>query len=102
MPRIVEYPHASFNTALEIAAAVDYLGGSCTASSCADRLNRKIGGAFKSSVNASTKHGLITSKRDILSVTELYKLYKLAYNEQEKMDTLRKAFLMPAMYRRIL
>ncbi len=101
MPKIVDYPHASFKNVFEIAAAVDYLGGSCSVESCAERLKKKVSGAFKSLISGAMKHGLITSKKDVLSITELYRIHKLAYNEQEKMEVLRKSFLMPALYSKI-
>lgn len=101
MPRVVDYPHASFKSSLEVAAAVDYLGGSCSIESCADRLKKKVSGAFKSVLSAAIKHGLITSKKEVLSITELFRLHKLGYNEQEKLEFLRKSFLMPALYSKI-
>lgn len=101
MPRLVDYPHGSFKSALEIATAVDYLGGSCSLASCAEHLNKKIGGSFKSIISSSIKHGLINSKKDILNTTELFRLYKLAYDDQEKLETLRKAFFLPNLYKKI-
>ena len=101
MPRVVDYPHASFKSAFEVAASVDYLGGSCSVESCADRMKKKVSGAFRSLINAAMKHGLITSKKEVLSITELFRLYKLGYNEQEKLEFLRKSFLMPALYSRV-
>jgi hypothetical protein len=101
MPRIVDYPHASFKSAFEVASAVDYLGGSCSSESCAERMKKKVSGAFKSTITAALKHGLITSKKDVLSITELFRLHKLGYNEQEKLEFLRKSFLMPILYSKI-
>lgn len=101
MPRVVDYPHASFKSAFEVASAVDYLGGSCSVESCADRMKKKVSGAFKSNISAALKHGLITSKKDVLSITELFRLHKLGYNEQEKLEFLRKSFLMPVLYAKI-
>lgn len=101
MPKIVDYPHASFKSVFEIAAAVDYLGGSCSVESCAERMKKKVSGAFKSLISAAVKHGLLTYKKDVLSVTELYRHHKLGYNEQEKLEVLRKSFLMPSLYQKI-
>jgi len=101
MPKVVDYPHASFKSVFEIAAAVDYLGGSCSVDSCAERMKKKVSGAFKSLISAAIKHGLLTYKKDILSVTELYRHHKLGYNEQEKLEVLRKSFLMPSLYSKI-
>jgi hypothetical protein len=101
MPRTVDYPHAAFKSSIDLATAVDYLGGSCSVINCAERLNKKVSGAFKSLVSAAVKHGLITVKKDVLNTTELYRLYKFSYNEEEKLDTLRKAFLYPVLYQKI-
>ncbi|WP_276345632.1 hypothetical protein [Daejeonella sp. JGW-45] len=101
MPRLVDYPHGSLKSALEIAAAVDYLGGSCSIVNCADRLKKKISGAFRSLISASIKHGLITNNKEVLNTTELYRVYKLAYDENEKLETLRKVFFYPPLYQKI-
>jgi hypothetical protein len=101
MPKVVDYPHASFKSVFEIAAAVDYLGGSCSVESCAERMQKKVSGAFKALISAAIKHGLLTNKKDVLSVTELYRHHKLGYNEQEKLEVLRQSFLMPSLYSKI-
>lgn len=101
MPKLVDYPHASFKKVFEMAAAVDYLGGSCSVESCAERMKMKVSGAFKSLISAAIKHGLITNKKDVLSVSELYRHHKLGYNEQEKLEILRKSFLMPGLYTKV-
>ena len=101
MPRLIDHPRASFKNGQEIAAAVDYLGGSCTIASCADKMKKKVSGAFKALISAGVKHGLVYLKKDILSTTELFKTYKLGYDEVEKLETLRKAFLAPPIYQKI-
>ncbi|OJW84662.1 MAG: hypothetical protein BGO69_08050 [Bacteroidetes bacterium 46-16] len=101
MPRVIDYPRGSFKNALEIANAVDYLGGNCSVASCADKLQKKVSGAFSALINAAAKHGLITYKKEMLATTELYRVYKYSYNEDEKLNTLRKSFLYPILYTKI-
>lgn len=101
MPKVIEYPSGSFGKALELANAVDYLGGNCTVQSCADRLNKKVSGGFGMLISSAIKHGLITRKREELFTTQLYKDIKLAYTDEEKTANLRKAFLSPVLYKRI-
>ena len=101
MPRLIEHPRASFKNGLEVAASVDYIGGSCTIDICAEKMKKKVSGAFKGLISAGVKHGLVTMKKEVLSTTELYRTYKLAYDEKEKTETLRKAFLYPPLYQKI-
>lgn len=101
MPRLIEHPRASFKNGLEIAASVDYMGGSCTVEICAEKMKKKVSGAFKGLISAGVKHGLVTMKKDSLTTTELYRTLKLAYDEKEKTETLRKAFLYPPLYQKI-
>ncbi len=101
MPRLIDHPRASFKNGQEVASAVDYLGGSCNLTSCAERMGKKVSGAFKALISAGVKHGFVTLKSDILSTTDLYRTLKLAYNEDEKIETLRKAFLYPPLYQKI-
>ncbi len=101
MPKVIEYPSSSFAKALELANAVDYLGGNCSVQSCADKLNKKISGGFGMLISSAIKHSLITRKRDELFTTQLYKDIKLAYHNEEKTQNLRQAFLAPLLYKRI-
>jgi len=101
MPKVIEYPSGSFAKALELANAVDYLGGNCTIQSCADKLNKKVSGGFGMLISSAIKHSLITRKREELFTTQLYKDIKLAYNDEEKTQNLRQAFLSPTLYKRI-
>ncbi|HZQ42192.1 MAG TPA: hypothetical protein VFA99_03030, partial [Acidobacteriaceae bacterium] len=103
MPKIVDYPRASLRSSLELAAAVDALGGSCTDEMCAQRMSRKHGsGAFNSLINAAVKHGLVDSKRGNLSTTPLYSRdYKHAYSDTQRMEALRRAFLNVPLFKRI-
>lgn len=101
MPKIIDYPRASLKSSLELAKAVDDLGGECSTDMAAERLNRKVSGAFSALVSAATKFGLVESKSQKLSTTALYKDYKLAYTPEESNEKLREAVLSPVLFRGI-
>lgn len=104
MPKLTEYPRASFKNALSLANAVNALGGDCSVNTCADKLNYKGGnknGAFNSLVGAAVKHGLITSKSETLIITDIYSKISLSYNDKERQEHLQSAFLTPMLYRKI-
>lgn len=101
MPKIVDYPLFPFEKVLELANAVDYLGGSCTIQDCAHRLKKKLSGGFGVLISSAIKHDLIGRKGDRLSVTDLYKKIKFSYNPAEKADCQRISFLHPVLYRKI-
>lgn len=102
MPKIVDYPRASFERALNLAKAVDGLGGSCAVESAADSLGMKVGGGYLSIQSAAVKHGLIDKDGDQLHTTELFKRYKLAYDEQEEREVLTEAFMNVPVYAQVL
>ena len=93
MPRAVEYPRRSLSDALKLAETVSSLGGKCSVETCAESMKRKVSGAFAALVNAAVKYGLVTSKSGELAVTEQFNRYRLAYDEEEKRELLRQAFL---------
>lgn len=101
MPKIVDYPRASLKSALELARAVDDLGGSCTAGMAAERMSRRISGAFSMLISSASKFGLIENKGQKLSTTNLYKDYKLSYNEEEKSQKLREIMLSVQLFKSI-
>ena len=101
MPRTVDYPGASLRKALETANAVDYLGGKCSLETCADKMGMSIGGGFKAVISAAVKFNLIEVHKGNLSTTELYKLIKYSYDESEKIDNYRKAFLSAPIFNNI-
>ena len=92
MPKSVDYPRGSLKSALEIARAVQELGGSCTIETCADHLGKKVGGSFRSQVSSATKYNFITTKKGMLVTTPHYKKLSLAYNEEEKIQLLQESF----------
>ncbi len=101
MPRLIDYPRASFKNGQEIAYAVDYIGGSSTIESCAEKMGKKVSGAFNALISSGVKHGLVSMKKEILTTTDLFQILKLAYNKAEKTETLRKSFLHPPLYKKI-
>lgn len=102
MPKIVNYPRKSFETAMEIAETVEKLGGKCTEQILGTKLGRKKGGSFDADINSAVKHGLVEKMKDTLKITDLFKNIKLAYTDDEKKGNLAKSFLIPDTYREIL
>jgi hypothetical protein len=101
MPKIVDYPRTSLKAALELAKAVDDLGGSCTGGMAAERMSRKISGAFSMLISSASKFGLIENKGQKLSTTNLYKDYKLSYTPEEKSQKLREIMLSVQLFQSI-
>ena len=101
MPKLIEYPKGSLARSVELAGAVDAMGGSCTPEMCATRLDRKTGGAFKSLTGAAVKYGLIEVKKQELSTTELFAEYKLAYSDADREQALRQALLLPPTFQKL-
>lgn len=98
MPRIVDYPRASLKAALELAKAVDGLGGTTTVDMAAEKTGKKVSGAFNALVGAAVKYNLLESRSGKLSTTSLYREYKLAYNEDEERHKLRTALLSAPLF----
>src|SRR5437867_10041615 len=103
MPRMVDYPRKSLSQSLELANAVDSLGGSSSEDMAANRMGRKgtNSGAFSALVGAAVKYGLIDVRKSLLSTTARYRDYKLAYNEDQRVQALRGAFLNVPLFQRI-
>jgi hypothetical protein len=101
MPKIIDYPRQSLKRALQLAEVVDRLGGECTAQSAAESMGNKMGGAFKALIGAAVKYGLISNVRSKLKTEPLFQDYKLAYNESQKQEALRRAFLTPPLFQSI-
>lgn len=98
MPKIVDYPRAPLQRALALAEVVDSLGGEATVESAADHMGNKIGGAFKSLVAAAAKYGLVSTSKGRIKTEPLFQDLKLAYNDSQKQDALRRAFLGPPLF----
>lgn len=101
MPKIIDYPRTSLRAALQLAEAVDSFAGSCSAELAAEKLGKKISGAFSALISSSVKYGLIDSKAGKLSITPLYREYKLAYTAEDANKNLTEALLRPPLFRAI-
>ena len=98
MPKLIDYPRTSYTGAWEVAEIVDDTGGKCALDTCARKLNRKVSGSFKAIVGSAVKFGLLTSKREILTTTTLFRRIKHAYDKQEELVFHREAFLTPPLF----
>ncbi|SMB99763.1 hypothetical protein SAMN00120144_3603 [Hymenobacter roseosalivarius DSM 11622] len=101
MPKTIEYPRTSYLSAWEVAEVVDDTGGKCAIETCARKLNRKVSGSFKAILGSAVKFGLITSKRELLTTTNLFRRIKHAYDKQEEKIYHREAFLHPPLFTQI-
>lgn len=98
MPKILDYPKSSFANSMNMATAIDALGGSCEKESCADQMGLKLTGAFSKRISAAVKYNLITSTKGRLAITDLYKSIKNAYDDDEEQLRKKEAFLTPPVY----
>ncbi|TVT42745.1 hypothetical protein FNT36_01225 [Hymenobacter setariae] len=98
MPKLIDYPRTSYTGAWEIAEVVDDTGGKCALETCARKLNRKVSGSFKAIIGSAVKFGLLTSKREMLTTTTLFRRIKHAYDKQEELVFHREAFLTPPLF----
>lgn len=101
MAKIIDYPRASLRAALQVADAVDGFAGSCSVELAAEKLGKKVGGAFAAQISAAVKYGLIDSKGGKLSTTALYRNFKLAYTPEESSRQLQAALLSPPLFANI-
>jgi len=101
MPKIIEYPKGNFKSSLELAEAVSSLGGSCDRESCASKMGLKISGAFGTKIGTTARYELISTEKGKLQITELYKLIKNAYNDDERKKFETEAFLKPEVFNKL-
>jgi hypothetical protein len=101
MPKTIDYPRTSYTGAWEVAEVVDDTGGKCAIDTCARKLNRKVSGSFKAIIGSAVKFGLVTSKRELLTTTNLFRRIKHAYDKQEEKIYHREAFLNPPLFTQI-
>lgn len=101
MPKQIDYPRATLKNSLELAHAVDRLGGKSSLEMVAEALNKKVSGAFQALVGATAKYGLIVNKQGQLETTALFRNQKLAYSEKERMAVLSEAFMKVPLFREI-
>jgi hypothetical protein len=98
MPKLIDYPRTTYAGAWELAEVIDDTGGKCAIETAARKLNRKVSGSFKAIIGSAVKFGLLTSKRDLLTTTTLFKRIKHAYDKQEEIVFHREAFLTPPLF----
>jgi hypothetical protein len=98
MPKLIDYPRTSYAGAWEVADVVDDTGGKCALETCARKLNRKVSGSFKAIIGSAVKFGLLSSKREMLTTTTLFRRIKHAYDKQEELVFHREAFLTPPLF----
>ena len=101
MPKLIDYPRTNYTGAWELAEIVDDTGGKCAIETAARKLNRKVSGSFKAIIGSAVKFGLMTSKRELLSTTTLFKRIKHAYDKQEELQFHREAFLAPPLFTQV-
>ncbi|SET38566.1 hypothetical protein [Hymenobacter actinosclerus] len=101
MPKTIDYPRTSYQSAWEVAEVVDDTGGKCAIDTAARKLNRKVSGSFKAIIGSAVKFGLLTSKRELLTTTNLFRRIKNAYDKQEERIYEREAFLHPPLFTQI-
>ncbi|WP_226929930.1 hypothetical protein [Hymenobacter siberiensis] len=101
MPKLIDYPRTNYTGAWELAEITDDTGGKCTIENAARKLNRKVSGSFKAIIGSAVKFGLITSKRELLTTTTLFKRIKHAYDKEEELTFHREAFLTPPLFTQI-
>lgn len=101
MAIIIDYPQASLKNALEVARAVDDLGGRCTTEMAAEKMGMKMGGGYRSLVGASAKYGLLVSKGGSLETTAAFKDHKLAYSTEEAERVLQRCLLQPPVFHKV-
>ena len=98
MPKLIDYPRTSYTGAWELAEIVDDTGGKCAIDTAARKLNRKVSGSFKAIIGSAVKFGLMTSKRELLTTTTLFRRIKHAYDKAEELQFHREAFLTPPLF----
>lgn len=101
MAKNIDYPRASLRAALLLADAVDGFAGNCSIELAAEKLGKKVSGAFSAQISATAKYGWIESKGGKLRTTGMYRDYKLAYTPEESAQHLQKALLLPPLFNNI-
>lgn len=101
MGKQIDYPRASLKNSVDLAQAIDDLGGKCSIEMAADKLSKKVSGAFQALVGSAVRYGLISSKKGELEVSGLFRDHKLAYSKEEADVALTIAFLTPPLFRSV-
>jgi hypothetical protein len=61
----------------------------------------KVSGAFQAQIGGAVKYGLIASSKGTLSITQLYKDYKLAYTDEDAQSVVQRMFLNVPVFRSV-
>lgn len=101
MPKLIDYPRASFSRSLELATTVNALGGECSYKDCADKMGIKVTGGFTAIIGAASKHNLVQAKKERLNTTTLFNNINSALSVLNKRNYLRKSFLNPPLYNNV-
>jgi hypothetical protein len=102
MPKIADHPRASLARTLELAAAVEELGGECSQPAAAARLGAKPGGTFGALVSTAVKYGWVAVRRGRLRSEPRYRDYRLAYNDAERRAVLFTALQAVPLFRQLV
>jgi hypothetical protein len=102
VPRIADHPRASLERTLDLADAVEELGGECSLEAAADRLGASMGGAFGALVSTAAKYGWLGIRRGRLRTEPRYRSYRLAYDEAERRTLLLEAMRNVPVFQRLL
>jgi hypothetical protein len=102
MPRVVDYPRASLARTLELADAVERLGGECTLAAAGDELDARPGGTFGAVVSTAAKYGWVSIRRGRLRTEPRHRTFRLAYDEAERRATLVDAIRAVPLFRQLL
>jgi hypothetical protein len=102
MPKTTDYPRASLARTLELAAAIEDLGGECAQSAAAARLGAKPGGTFGALVSTAVKYGWIAVRRGRLRAEPRFRDFRLAYDEDERRVVLADAIRTVPLFRQLL
>ena len=98
MPKIIDYPKSTLENAMLVAISVDGLGGSSNIDVVANKMGKKVSGAFTALIASASRYGLLNRNKGVLSTTELYRNYKLSYDDVEKRQNLKRMFLEPPIF----
>ncbi len=101
MAKQIDYPRASLKNCIELAQVIDDLGGECSTEMAADKLNKKVSGAFQALISSAARYGLITTQKGQLKNSGLFRDHKLAYSKEEADVALTLAFLTPPLFKNI-
>jgi hypothetical protein len=101
MPKRIERPRSSLKNCLSLASTVYDLGGVCSEEICAEKLGKKISGAFRARLFTTVKYGFVSYKKGQIAITDLFRKYKLSYDEKEAQQILTDAFFKIELFNKI-